>query len=104
MNATGESDLKNYYEMIAQLQERLLRPALEKLLSVMAVSCWGFIPEDLEIIFQPVMTMDQKDRAELIDRLTGSVVSAFQAGLLTRDQALTELKARGEPLGYYTNI
>ena len=104
MNATGESDLKNYYEMIAQLQERLLRPALEKLLPVMAVSCWGFIPEDLEIIFQPVMTMDQKDRAELIDRLTGSVVSAFQAGLLTRDQALTELKARGEPLGYYTNL
>ena len=37
--ATGESDLKNYYEMIAQMQERILRPALEKLLPVMALSC-----------------------------------------------------------------
>jgi phage-related protein (TIGR01555 family) len=47
MNATGESDLRNYYDMIASLQERLLRPALEKLLPVMAVSCWGIVPRDL---------------------------------------------------------
>ena len=40
-NSTGESELRNYYDMIAQSQERNLRPALEKLLPVMAVSCWG---------------------------------------------------------------
>ena len=38
MNSTGEMDLRNYYDLIAQMQERLLRPALEKLLPVMT---WG---------------------------------------------------------------
>ena len=104
MNSTGESDLRNYYEMISQLQERVLRPALEKLLPVMAVSCWGYVPEDLEIVFQPVMTTSAMDRAEMIDRLSASVISAFQAGLLTREQALAELKARGQDLGFYTTL
>ena len=104
MNATGESDLRNYYDMIASLQERQLRPALEKLLPVMAVSCWGCIPPDLEFVFEPVMTASPMERAELAGKLSLDVISAYRAGLLTREQALRELKARGEELGVYTEI
>lgn len=104
MNATGESDLRNYYDMIASLQERQLRPALEKLLPVMAVSCWGYVPEDLEIVFEPVMTTSPTERAELVQKLSMDVIQAFQAGLLTREEALAELKSRGEELGVYTKI
>ncbi len=104
MNATGESDLRNYYDMIASLQERQLRPALEKLLPVMAVSCWGYVPEDLSFVFEPVMTNSPAERAELVQKLSLDVVRAFQAGLLTREQALAELKSRGEELGVYTKI
>ena len=104
MNATGESDLRNYYDMIASLQERQLRPALEKLLPVMVVSCWGYVPEDLEIVFEPVMTTSPTERAELVSKLSSDVIQAFQAGLLTREEALAELKSRGEELGVYTKI
>ena len=104
MNATGESDLRNYYELIAQMQERHLRPALEKLLPVMAVSCWGCVPEDLEIVFEPVMTVNPSERAELMHTLSGDVISAFQAGLLTREEALDELRARGEEYGFWKQI
>ena len=104
MNATGESDLRNYYDMIASLQERQLRPALEKLLPVMAVSCWGYVPEDLEFVFEPVMTNSPAERAELIQKLSSDVIEAFRAGLLTREEALAELKSRGEELGVYTRI
>ena len=104
MNATGESDLRNYYEMIAQLQERMLRPALEKLLPVMAISCWGYAPEDMEIVFQPVMTTSAMDRAELAAKLSESVISAFQAGLITREEAVDELAGRGVGLGVWTKI
>ena len=104
MNATGESDLRNYYDMIASLQERQLRPALEKLLPVMAASCWGEVPEDLEFVFEPVMTNSPAERAELVQKLSSDVIQAFQAGLLSREQALAELKSRGEELGVYTNI
>ena len=104
MNATGESDLRNYYDMIASLQERQLRPALEKLLPVMAVSCWGYVPEDLEFVFEPVMTTSPAERAELVQKLSSDVIEAFRAGLLTREEALAELKSRGGELGVYTKI
>ena len=104
MNATGESDLRNYYDMVASLQERQLRPALEKLLPVMTVSCWGYIPEDLDFVFEPMMTTSPAERAELVEKLSSDVVRAFQAGLLTREEALRELRSRGQELGVYTNI
>jgi hypothetical protein len=104
MNSTGEMDLRNYYDMIAQMQERMLRPALEKLLPVMAISCWGYVPEDLEIVFEPVMTTSPAERAELVQKLSSDVIEAFKCGLLTREQALEELKARGEELGVYTKV
>ena len=104
MNSTGEADLRNYYDLIAQLQERYLRPALEKLLPVMAVSCWGTVPEDLEIVFEPVMTTSPAERAELVQKLSSDVIEAFRAGLLTREEARTELQSRGEELGVFAKI
>ena len=104
MNATGESDLRNYYDMIASLQERQLRPALEMLLPVMAVSCWGYIPEDLEFVFEPASTASPLERAELAEKLTSPVIAAFSAGLLTREEALEELRDRGSELGLFRKI
>ena len=104
LNATGEADLRNYYDMIAQMQERMLRPALEKLLPVMAISCWGYVPEDMEIVFEPVMTSSPAERAELVQKMSQDVIEGYKAGLLTKEQALEELKSRGEELGVYTKV
>ena len=102
MDMAGAAE--NYYDMIASLQERLLRPALEKLLPVMAVSCWGIVPPDLEFVFEPVMTTSPAERAELVGKLSADVIAAFGAGLLTREEAREELRNRGEELGVYTKV
>ena len=104
MNSTGEADLRNYYDMIAQMQERCLRPALEKLVPIMAISCWAYVPNDLEIVFQPIMTTSPAEKAELVQKLTSDVIEAFKCGLITKEQALAELESRGEALGVYTKI
>ena len=104
LNATGEADLRNYYDMIAQMQERILRPALEKLLPVMAVSCWGYVPENFEIVFEPVMTSSPAERAELVQKMSGDVIEGYKCGLFTREQAIAELKSRGEEMGVYTKV
>ena len=91
MNATGESDLKNYYELIGQMQERHLRPALERLLPVMALSCWGFVPEKLEIQFPSLMTTSPREEAEIRARNTDSLIRAVQAGLLTPAEGRSRL-------------
>ena len=99
LNATGESDLKNYYETISQLQERLLRPALEKLLPILAVSAWGYIPEELAFVFNPIAAESPAEEAELMQKLSAPVIEAFKAGLLTREEAIQELRTRGTPFG-----
>ncbi len=104
MNSTGEADLRNYYDMIAQLQERYLRPALEKLLPVLAISCWGYVPEDLEIVFQPVMTMTPEERAERADKLSDKVIRAYEAGLVTLEEARADLKTLGTDMGIFTKV
>ncbi len=102
--STGESDLRNYYEMIAGLQERQLRPALERLLPVMAISCFGYLPEDLDFVFNPLATETPEERAELAAKLSTPVIEAFKAGMISCGSAVEELKARGEPYGMWTKI
>ena len=91
MNATGESDLKNYYELIGQMQERHLRPALERLLPVMAMSCWGFVPENPGIRFPSLMTVSPREEAEIRAKNAETLVKAVQAGLLTPEEGREHL-------------
>ena len=103
-NANGVSDLKNYAEFISGLQERMLRPALEKLLPVMATSCWGYCPDDLDIVFESIIEPTPAERADLVEKLSASVISAFQAGMISRKEAIEELKARGAELGVWAKL
>ena len=104
LNSTGESDLRNYYETISQMQERYLRPALEKLLPVEAMSCWGFVPDDLEIVFEPIAAVTTAERAELMSKLSDPILKAFQIRLITRAEALAELKAVGADIGVWDKL
>lgn len=91
MNATGESDLKNYYEMIGQMQERHLRPALEKLLPVMAMSVWGYVPKELSPSFPSLMTTSPQEDAAVKAQNTSTLISAVQSGLLTPEEGRQRL-------------
>lgn len=104
MNSTGESDMNNYYEKLAQLQENQLRPAIEKLLPVMAMSLWGEIPEDMEIVFKPLATTTPADRAEIMSKQAATVVQAFSAGIISQKMALRELQEQGKSIGAWNTI
>lgn len=104
MNATGESDLRNYYDKVHDMQEAIMRPILEKLLPVMCMSAWGAIPDDLAFEFNPVRDTSDEERANLIQQSSAAIVSVFQAGVISQRTALKELHQSGMPLGMWTNI
>ncbi len=104
LNATGESDLQNYYDMIAEKQESVLRPILNKLLPVFVLSTLGSIPEDFDFEFDPVAEPTDKERADLAKCGTDNVVAAYNAGLISQRTALQELKQQSERTGVWTNI
>lgn len=104
MNATGESDLKNYYDYVDTLRESKLRPALEQLLPVIAMSAWGSVPESLDISFPPLWTPTASETAQIAERKALAIRDIFQAGLIQADTALRELKGLSEETGMFGNI
>ena len=104
MNATGESDLKNYYDYVDSQREAKLRPALEKLLPVLCMSAWGYVPDDLEISFPPLWTPTAKEVAEIAKSKAETITTAYQAGLLNVDTAQKELKKLEDETGLFGSI
>lgn len=104
MNATGESDLQNYYDYIDSLRESRLRPILEQLLPVLCMSAWGRVPEGLEVSFPPLWTPTAKEVAEIGKAKTEAVVAAYTNGLLNVDTAQRELKKLAGETGLFDSI
>ena len=104
MNATGESDLQNYYDYVNSQREAKLRPALERLLPVLAMSAWGAVPDNLQITFPPLWTPTAKEVAEIAKGKAEAVVSTFQAGLMTAGTAQKELKKLADETGMFDSI
>ena len=104
LNATGESDLQNYYDYVNSQREAKLRPALERLLPVIAMSAWGMVPNNLEIDFPPLWSPTAKEVAEIAKAKMETVVTPYQAGLLNVDTAQKELKKLAGETGMFDSI
>ncbi len=104
LNATGESDMQTYYDSIGQKQETYLSPALDKLLPVIALSEWGYVPEDFDYSYNQIGTLSNKDKAELADKGSEAIGKAFDRGLISARTALKELRQQSDITGYFTNV
>lgn len=92
MNATGENDLRNYFDYIDTLRESKLAPILRRLLPILAMSELGAVPKDLDISFPPLWTPKATEVAEIAKNKAEAIIAVFQAGLLRADTAQRELK------------
>lgn len=104
LNATGKSDLTNYYDYVDTLRESKLRPALQKLLPVLAMSAWGEVPGDMEIVFPPLWTPTAEEAARIAKDKAETVLSVFREGLLDAGAAQQELKGMAEEVGLFGSI
>lgn len=104
LNATGEADMQNYYDYIDGLRENELRPIIERLLPIMALSAWGVIPDDLDIRFPAMQTADAREQAEITERNTNAVLAVYQNDLIDAATAQQELQAIGEETGMFSKI
>lgn len=104
MNATGASDLQNYYDYIDGLRESKLRPILERLLPIMCMSVLGEVPEDIDISFPPLWTPTALELAQIAGAKANAIVGAFSSNLLTQGQAQKELKKLADETGMFDAI
>lgn len=104
MNATGESDLQNYYDYVDTLRESVLAPILRRLLPVLCMSALGTVPEDIDLTFPPLWTPTAREVAEIARDKAETVAAVFQAGLLQADTAARELKKLSGETGLFDSI
>lgn len=102
--ATGESEIRQYQEGIAQRQEGY-RGAVHNILKLLYQSTFGkAAPETLDFRFNSLWGLNEKEKAELASTRTNMVISAFECGLITRETALSELKAKSDEDGAWDTI
>ncbi|AHB06360.1 HI1409 family phage-associated protein [Pandoraea pnomenusa 3kgm] len=105
LSATGESDLRNYYDGIAQQQERKLRNPITRLLDVLIRSELGTEPpEGFSWEFRPLWQMTAPEKAETAAKVIGAVVEAVDAGLMTQAGGMKEIRASSHATGVGTSI
>jgi phage-related protein (TIGR01555 family) len=96
LNATGDSDLENYYGRLESEQRIELRPKLMQLLEVSGRSTLGteFKTEAVDIIFPPLWSLSEKEQADVRTADTTNIVNLVTAGLLSDEEGIRELMER----------
>jgi len=105
LNATGESDIRNYYDGITQQKEIQLRPGVQTLLNIISHSEFGRpLGEDFTFSFNPLWQMSEKEKAELFRDDMNAFAVAHDTGILQDWQILAELQRLAAKSGRGTTI
>lgn len=101
---SGEETLQNYYDTIQEKQETYVRAPLEKIVKIMTMSALGEIPDDMEIVFNPIRRAGNMERADLGQKNTQAVLDAYGAGVIGKGTVLRELKQQTPTTNMWSNI
>ncbi len=105
MNATGEADIRMYYDTINAQQEAKLRRPLETLLKVMWHSVYGKpAPKDLDFKFTALWQVSATEKATVSKSNTETIMGAYESGLTSRASAMKELRQASGDSGLFSNI
>lgn len=100
----GEETLQNYYDTIQEKQETYVRYPLEKLLKMITMSELGEIPDDFELVFNPVRRPSNMEKADLAQKQAEPIFNAYDRGLIGKGTVLRELKQQTPMTGQWSNI
>lgn len=101
---SGEATLKSYYDTIQEKQETYVRSPLDKLIKMITMSTLGEIPDDLEILFNPIQQPSDDERAELASKTATTLFEGYSIGVYGKGTVLRELKQMSSVVGMWSNI
>lgn len=85
MNATGESDLTNYYDMVASIQKTDVSRSMYTLDEVLIRSALGSRPDDLFMTWRPLWQPSAVQRATIFSQITSGLKSIKDAKILPEE-------------------
>ncbi|WP_354676764.1 DUF1073 domain-containing protein [Cupriavidus plantarum] len=105
LNSSGESDWRNYYDGIAQQQERKLRSPVTRLYGVVIRSELGKPPpEGFAYGFKSLWQLSDTEKAQNAKTTVEAVTGALDADVIDRPTAMKELRQSSHSTGLFTSI
>lgn len=95
LSATGDNDVRNYYDMISAKQESDLRDRLEYLDEILVRSELGAMPDDYRFDFNSLWQISDTEQAAIEKTRAERDQIYLQAGVITEGVVARELKEDG---------
>jgi phage-related protein (TIGR01555 family) len=103
LNATGDSDLRNYYDMINAQQESRLRLPVQLVLELVHRTLFGQpLPDDFDFEFNSLWQMSEVEKAQAALNVAQAVTEVQD--MISPQTALKELKQSSRETGMFSNI
>lgn len=105
LNATGESDLRIYYDGINKSQERDLRLPLMNIFKILFLSELGKpMDEGFNFFFSPLWQMSNTEKADYCSKTTEAITKAEGNATISHSVALQELRKASQISGVFSSI
>lgn len=91
LNATGETELRLYHELCKSLQMDIMQDPLQEIFELVQINLFGEVDDDLEIQFNPLYIMTDKEKEEINVMKKDVYTSYVQSGILTAEEARKKL-------------
>ncbi len=102
--STGDTDLQMYYDTVRQQQTDSLLVPMTRVMRCIAQSEGVKLPDGFAVEFRSLWQMDEKEKADIVTAITSAVVQANEAGLVSDQVAMKELRQSSHNTGVFSNI
>jgi len=86
-NATGESDIRNYYDHVLSQQEAVLRPALQRILEALQVSMFGKVDRTVGFSFCSLSEEDETAKAMTQQTRINNICALLDRDIISPEEA-----------------
>ncbi len=91
-NASGESDIHNFYDYCSSMQIKYLDVNMYNLLKILQLNRYAEIDENLAFSWLPLGEKEQKMQVEIDKIRSDTVLSQFDKGIITKEEAIKSLE------------
>lgn len=98
LNATGEGDRENYYDMVGAYQTQRVKPVQRAIFNMTGASLWGWDAwaaksERMELVYPSLKTLSEAEELDMLRVRAQMIRELCAANLISRDAAVKELVA-----------
>ena len=99
LNATGESDTRNYYDMVDGMRNGKIYNAERRIIDLIGASTYGYsqwynVSKNLELTYRSLWSLTESEQANIDKTYSDVLIGLYNDGILDKETVVSELNAR----------